>query len=554
MVSRKKRRQQQKAKKQKREEEARSEEEEEQEEKETVRSKTKTKTALLSLDQAERLANEDSEEEEDEDDDDEMDEETEKTRCAAEKETKTTDAIEDAKMSDDDNENNDDDEEDEDDDDDKESDSGEDDDEEMEDVDDDSEEEEKEDGDDGSEEDEEEGSENNDDDEDPRSKRSRATRVAAVVDQDEHCTLDLRNLLVLNGHQLDQEKMYRPAAAASASSDERCAIPRSTACAVDEDFLLRKTSEGCQKLLAGLWSLPSEKTDVGPLTRLPDHFVVALPREMPPPPLKAETRWEKFAKERGIAPKGKRSRKVFDETVGEWRYLTGRQKAGGSASDEWPIMEVGGNDDPYADPWEKKRDERRAKVEKNLENRLRNREKAGLLPKGTASRTVKSRAAAVTRGKEGNAKDVIEVRPTHGVPVDLRPNKRSDAAAPRQRGAELTTGALRAAQRSTASLGTFDRVREGEPERAKPIRRRRFDPVTGAADAERDRGRKVLERVLSGGRKRDLEIRRGAREKGETAYDYDYDDGLGPSSFKKKKGRAGAGKMRKMTKKRAKTG
>ena len=46
--------------------------------------------------------------------------------------------------------------------------------------------------------------------------------------------------------------------------------------------------------------------------------------------------------------------------------------------------------------------------------------------------------------------------------------------------------------------------------------------------------------------------RKGQFAKGETAYDYDFDDGLGPSTFHKKKGRAGAGKMRKMTKKRVK--
>ena len=44
----------------------------------------------------------------------------------------------------------------------------------------------------------------------------------------------------------------------------------------------------------------------------------------------------------------------------------------------------------------------------------------------------------------------------------------------------------------------------------------------------------------------------GSFANGETAYDYDFDDGLGSGSFHKKKGRAGSGNVRKVTKKRVK--
>jgi regulator of ribosome biosynthesis len=43
-----------------------------------------------------------------------------------------------------------------------------------------------------------------------------------------------------------------------------------------------------------------------------------LPREKPLPKPKEETRWEKFAKEKGIV-KRKRERMVFDETAQEWK-------------------------------------------------------------------------------------------------------------------------------------------------------------------------------------------------------------------------------------------
>lgn len=385
---------------------------------------------------------------------------------------------------------------------------------------------------------------------------------------DEHCTYDLRNLLVMNGHQVDLRSLYEQQQNdAMDGGDDECCIPLAHASsAANEEFLLKKVSEGCQKLISELWTLPTEKTDVGPLFMLPSNFVVALPRELPPPSAKSETTWEKFAKERGIGPKGKRSRKEYDEATDSWKYLTGYEKAN-SKTNEWPIMEVGANDDPYADPWEKQRDEKRGRLEKNLENRMRNQEQQGLLVKGTATRTLKDKRAATARGKEahhkGNtlatdnkAKSTTTVtKVPSGVPVDLKPGKLSGNVKPLQRGKDLTKQALLATQRSTASLGKFDRLREGEPERKHPIRKRRYDPVEatqGKNSSESERGLKVLDRVLNGGKQKDLDVRRGKYAKGETAYDYEFDDGLGQTAYKKKKGRAGAGKLKKVTKKRAK--
>jgi hypothetical protein len=102
-------------------------------------------------------------------------------------------------------------------------------------------------------------------------------------------------------------------------------------------------------------------------------------------------------------------------------------------------------------------------------------------------------------------------------------------------------------------LGKFDKMLEGEPERKAPIRKRKFDVATAPSTAmEVSKGMKVLQSVLNGGPKRDKAKRDGSLAKGETPYDYDFDDGLGPGSFKKKKGRAGSGKIRKVTKKRIK--
>lgn len=398
----------------------------------------------------------------------------------------------------------------------------------------------------------------------------------------EHCNFDLRNLTAMNSHQLAKSLHL------AKRKDESISIPLDAGHApvqVNEEYLLQRASEGCAQLIAAVWQLPTETSDAGPLATLPGYDEIPLPRAMvgfdcivqswespkfsadcimyahislipccqPPPPPKQETKWEKFAKAKGIPlNKEKRSRKVWDEETGAWMYRHGYEKAN-SKSKEWPIMEVGANDDPYADPWEKVRDAKRARTEKNLENQLKNQERVGGLAKGTTNRVLKSREKSRTAGKVGGNADRDNVLPV-GVPVDLK----GESGAPKLRGKASTTAALEAVQRSTASLGKFDQMREGEPERKKilaKMKKRKYESATDkkVIMSEGQKSMKILNAVIDGGGvTKEKDIRKGKYAKGETAYDYEFNDGLGASTFKKKKGRAGAGKMRKMTKKRAK--
>jgi regulator of ribosome biosynthesis len=229
-------------------------------------------------------------------------------------------------------------------------------------------------------------------------------------------------------------------------------------------------------------------------------------------------------------------------------YRHGMEKAN-SKSKEWPIMEVGANDDPYSDPWEKLRDEKRERTDKNVESRMRNQERVGNLAKGITNRVMKAKTTSREMGRVSGG----NVLPT-GVPVDLK----SGSGEAQKRGKVSTTAALEAVQTSTASMGKFDQMREGEPERKKAMlkkKKRKFESGTSKSyhSVEGEKSMKILNAVMNGGGvAKEKDIRKGKYAKGETAYDYEFDDGLGASSFKKKKGRAGAGKNKKMTKKRIK--
>jgi len=66
----------------------------------------------------------------------------------------------------------------------------------------------------------------------------------------------------------------------------------------------------------------------------------------------------------------------------------------------------------------------------------------------------------------------------------------------KQRGKEGTSKTLQKVQFSTASMGKFDKKREGEGERKQTGKRNKFMAVTGAEQTEKERSMNVLNRVL----------------------------------------------------------
>jgi hypothetical protein len=93
----------------------------------------------------------------------------------------------------------------------------------------------------------------------------------------EKCTIDLRNLLAFNTHQMNHKALYKKQ---PKSDDGETTIFVDGIKVANDDFLLQKSSECCTQLLAGLWKLETEKTDVGPLAILPSYFETITPREL----------------------------------------------------------------------------------------------------------------------------------------------------------------------------------------------------------------------------------------------------------------------------------
>ena len=86
-------------------------------------------------------------------------------------------------------------------------------------------------------------------------------------------------------------------------------------------------------LLTSLFALPTSPSALGPSVSLPPPDTI-LPREKPLPKPKPETKWERFAKVKGITHK-KREMEVFDEEKQEWVGRWGKGGKSREAEGQW---------------------------------------------------------------------------------------------------------------------------------------------------------------------------------------------------------------------------
>ncbi|XP_077365562.1 ribosome biogenesis regulatory protein homolog [Festucalex cinctus] len=167
------------------------------------------------------------------------------------------------------------------------------------------------------------------------------------------------------------------------------------------DFLRSLARDNTQLLINELWKLPTERLQEAVVAKLPEP-TTALPREKPPPKPRPETKWEKFAKLKGIQKK-KKTNLVWDETAKEWRRRWGYKRAKDDTK-EW-LIEVPETANPDEDQFAKRVAAKKERVAKNELNRLRNIARVqmvkvpgvGLTPAAQQSKNELVRAASVAR-------------------------------------------------------------------------------------------------------------------------------------------------------------
>ena len=274
-------------------------------------------------------------------------------------------------------------------------------------------------------------------------KQTKSTRPSVLVDKEDDLQYDLGRLCAIDPTPVDETALERSG----------------------DGYLSRTARENAQLLVNQLYTLFATQ-DTKVLIRLPPPEI-ALPREKPLPKPKPLTRWEKFAKEKGILKK-KRSKMVWDEAAQRWapRYGYGRANDPNDKMKDW-MVEVKGNANPSFDPFEDKAEKRKEALSKQKRQKERNRleaaHAAGITGRGAGGSAGAGRVSAL---KGGEKKSYLEQ-------------------------------GIRAAQVSTASIGRFDCKLEHEPSKHKD-KRRQYEGATdkGVQKVEHDRAAKVADRLF----------------------------------------------------------
>lgn len=143
-----------------------------------------------------------------------------------------------------------------------------------------------------------------------------------------------------------------------------------------------------------MWDLPSERVEEAIVVKLPTPKCT-LPRSKPVPKPRPLTKWQQFAKTKGIQKK-KKSKLSWDEQLQKWVPLYGYRRAAAQRERDW-VLEVPANADPMEDQFTKKTGIKGEKIAKNELQRLKNIARA---------RRVKIPRVGVTHPDVSTAKDV----------------------------------------------------------------------------------------------------------------------------------------------------
>jgi regulator of ribosome biosynthesis len=253
-----------------------------------------------------------------------------------------------------------------------------------------------------------------------------------------------------------------------------------------------------QELISKLFCLPSTPALQGRMVELPNPTTL-LPRFKPLPKPKPLTRWEKFAKDKGIV-KRKRSKYAFDENTGEFKRRYGYDRV--NDINDVAIIEAKKSDKLGEDPFTKHRQDKKERVRKQEERRLTNLKKA-----------------AKEGGKKALPATISLARALPQKEDYLNSSSQPDGQPRRKKAGkeELLKGAI-AASESTASMGKFDRKSKLEHRiPTKKGKRQQFAPVVGTkgkaiSDVERDLIAETVRKVVAKGSKPILDVNKAARQ------------------------------------------
>ncbi|XP_071874985.1 ribosome biogenesis regulatory protein homolog [Bombus fervidus] len=185
------------------------------------------------------------------------------------------------------------------------------------------------------------------------STQEKDTRKSTEVNKDVEIETDLGTLLALDYNTVDLK-----------------ALKSQT-----EQYLKSLTRDNVQIVINKIWELPIERVDEVIVAKLPKQkFVLPRARQIPKP--KPLTKWQQFAKEKGIKTKRKSKSKLkWDEELQKWIPTFGYKRNKAIEQKEW-LVEVNNEGKAMEDPFAAAKTAKEERKSKNELQRLRNIAKA----------------------------------------------------------------------------------------------------------------------------------------------------------------------------------
>jgi len=215
---------------------------------------------------------------------------------------------------------------------------------------------------------------------------------------------------------------------------------------------------------------------------LPEN-IITLPRSLPVPIPKPPTKWEKYKMEKGITQR-KRSRMVYSEEVGDWVPRWGK----GSVkhiqdSMNWLMEEK----EPGVNPFEQKSNEKQIAKAKQMKRQIKNEEFAkNYLAKKKGN-----------LNQMNNGKNEENSEPKQHISKKMRKAFKAQKEIQRLTEDKKNLGKrLEQVQKSTRSMGNFDKKLKNEKEINLLKKKRVGKDILNDKSKEKSRNQRILDNIL----------------------------------------------------------
>ena len=253
-----------------------------------------------------------------------------------------------------------------------------------------------------------------------------------------------------------------------------------------ETIMITKAKQNYISFASSLFDLLSkqqgkEKEDLD-YDKAPD----TLPRSLPIPVAKPLTKWEKYKQEKGIVQR-KRSRMVYSEEIGDWvpRWGKGSVK---KIQDEinWAMEEK----EPGVNPFEQKSNEKQLAKAKQLKRQMKNEEYARKILNNKKEGNIPGNNSSLDNlNNNKEKKQILSKKQRKALKAQKEIQKLNDDK-------KNLSKRLEQVQKSTRSMGNFDKKLKNEKEINFLKKKRVNKEVLLDKNKEKSRDKRILDNIL----------------------------------------------------------